>query len=129
MKPAAFGVASLHRLCTWNARFEVLSTGVADDSGLGGCNAVFTGKQLPLHLLQLKVQATTWNIRQQKGRITSVGTAPHPRTLECAIIRDLERVCSQTQHCQLRCLMTILDNYMFRPLLAIFRLSLRDLYM
>ena len=36
-------------------------------------------------------------------------------------------VCSQTQLCQLRCLMTILDNYMFRPLLAIFRLSLREL--
>ena len=29
--------------------------------------------------------------------------------------------------CQLRCLMTTLDNYMFRPLLAIFRLSLREL--
>ena len=29
---------------------------------------------------------------------------------------------------QLRCLMTILDNYMFRPLLAIFRLSLRELH-
>ena len=40
----------------------------------------------------------------------------------------LGRVCSQTQLCQLRCLMTILDNYMFRPLLAIFRLSLRELY-
>jgi len=40
---------------------------------------------------------------------------------------QLERVCSQTQLCQLRCLMTILDNYMFRPLLAIFRLSLREL--
>ena len=40
---------------------------------------------------------------------------------------ELERVCSQTQLCQLRCLMTILDNYMFRPLLAIFRLSLREL--
>ena len=39
----------------------------------------------------------------------------------------LERVCSQTQLCQLRCLMTVLDNYMFRPLLAIFRLSLREL--
>ena len=39
----------------------------------------------------------------------------------------LERVCSQTQLCQLRCLMTILDNYMFRLLLAIFRLSLREL--
>ena len=39
----------------------------------------------------------------------------------------LERVCSQTQLCQLRCLMTKLDNYMFRPLLAIFRLSLREL--
>jgi len=38
----------------------------------------------------------------------------------------LERVCSQTQLCQLRCLMTTLDNYMFRPLLAIFRLSLRE---
>ena len=33
----------------------------------------------------------------------------------------MERVCSQTQLCQLRCLMTIFDNYMFRPLLAIFR--------
>ena len=33
----------------------------------------------------------------------------------------------QQQLCQLRCLMTILDNYMFRPLLAIFRLSLREL--
>jgi len=41
--------------------------------------------------------------------------------------RVLERVCSQTQLCQLRCLMTILDNYMFRPLLAILRLSLRVL--
>ena len=40
---------------------------------------------------------------------------------------ELERVCSQTQLCQLRCLMTILDNYMFWPLLAIFRLSLRKL--
>jgi len=39
----------------------------------------------------------------------------------------LERVFSQTQLCQLRCLMTILDNYMFRPLLAIFRSSLREL--
>jgi len=39
----------------------------------------------------------------------------------------LERVRSQTQLCQLRCLMTILDSYMFRPLLAIFRLSLREL--
>ena len=29
--------------------------------------------------------------------------------------------------CQLRCLMTILDNYMFRPLLAIFRLSSKEL--
>ena len=38
-----------------------------------------------------------------------------------------ERLCSQTQLCQLRCLMTILDNYMFRSLLAIFRLSLREL--
>ena len=40
---------------------------------------------------------------------------------------ELERLCSQTQLCQLRCLMTILDNYMFRTLLAIFRLSLREL--
>jgi hypothetical protein len=40
---------------------------------------------------------------------------------------ELERVCSQTQLCQLRCLMTLLDIYMFRPLLAIFRLSLREL--
>jgi len=40
---------------------------------------------------------------------------------------ELERVCSQTQLCRLRCLLTILDNYMFRPLLAIFRLSLREL--
>ena len=39
----------------------------------------------------------------------------------------LERVCSQTQLCQLRSLMTLLDNYMFRPLLAIFRVSLREL--
>jgi len=39
---------------------------------------------------------------------------------------ELERVCSQTQLCQLRRLMTILDNYMFRPLVAIFRLSLRE---
>jgi len=31
------------------------------------------------------------------------------------------------QPCQLRCLMTILDNYLFRPLLAIFRLSSREL--
>ena len=30
-------------------------------------------------------------------------------------------------NCQLRCLMTILDNYMFRPLLVIFRFSLREL--
>ena len=44
------------------------------------------------------------------------------------LLLELERVCSQTQLCQLRCLMTILDNYMFRPLLAIFRLSLRELY-
>ena len=40
---------------------------------------------------------------------------------------EMERVCSQTQLCQLICLMTILDSYMFRPLLAIFRLSLREL--
>ena len=40
---------------------------------------------------------------------------------------ELERVCSQTQLCQLRCVMTLLDIYMFRPLLAIFRLSLREL--
>ena len=40
---------------------------------------------------------------------------------------ELKRVCSQTQLCQLRCLVTILDTYMFRPLLAIFRLSLREL--
>ena len=41
----------------------------------------------------------------------------------------LERVCSQTQLCQLRCFndYTILDNYMFQPLLAIFRLSLREI--
>ena len=39
----------------------------------------------------------------------------------------LERVCSQTQLCQLRCLITILDKYMFRPLLAIFRFCLREL--
>ena len=39
----------------------------------------------------------------------------------------MERVCSQTQLCQLRCLMTILDNYMFRPLLASFGFSLREL--
>ena len=39
----------------------------------------------------------------------------------------MERVCSQTQLCRLRRLMTILDNYMFRPILAIFRLSLREL--
>ena len=39
----------------------------------------------------------------------------------------LERVCSQTQLCRLRCLMAILDNYMFRPILAIFRLSSREL--
>jgi len=39
-----------------------------------------------------------------------------------------ERVCSQTQLCQLRRhLMAILDNYMFRPLLAIFSLSSREL--
>ena len=38
---------------------------------------------------------------------------------------ELERVCSQTQLCQLRYLMTILDNYMFRPILAIFRLSFK----
>ena len=39
----------------------------------------------------------------------------------------LERVCSQTQLCQLNVLMTILDNYMFWPLLAIFRFSSREL--
>jgi hypothetical protein len=65
MKPARFGVANLDRLCTWTAKFEVLSTGVAEDSGLLGLNTVLTGKQLTLHLLQLMVQATTWNIRQQ----------------------------------------------------------------
>ena len=47
----------------------------------------------------------------------------YPRACYC----KLERVCSQTQLCQLRSLMTILDNYMFLPLLAIFRLSLREL--
>jgi len=40
---------------------------------------------------------------------------------------ELERVCGQTQLCQLRCLMTILDKYMFRPLLANFRWSLKEL--
>ena len=40
---------------------------------------------------------------------------------------ELERVCSQTQLCQLRCLMIILDTYMFWLLLAIFRLYLRKL--
>jgi hypothetical protein len=65
VKPARFGVANLDRLCTWNARFEVLNTGVAEDSDLVGHYTVLIGKQLPLHLLQLKVQATTWNIRQQ----------------------------------------------------------------
>lgn len=65
MKPARRGVANLDRLCTWDARFEVLNTGVAEDSGLVGHCVVLTGKQLPLLLLQLKVQATTWNIRQQ----------------------------------------------------------------
>ena len=41
----------------------------------------------------------------------------------------MERVCSQTQLCQLRCFndCTILDNYMFQPLLAIFRLPSREL--
>jgi len=39
---------------------------------------------------------------------------------------QLEMVCSQTQLCQ-DVLMTILDNYMFRPLLVIFRLSSREL--
>ena len=42
-------------------------------------------------------------------------------------VRKLQRVRSQTQLCQLGCLMTILDSYMFRPLLAIFRLSSREL--
>ena len=45
----------------------------------------------------------------------------HPRC-----VWELERLCSQTQLCKLRRLMTILDNYMFRPLVAIFRLSLRE---
>ena len=39
----------------------------------------------------------------------------------------LEMLCSQIQLFQLRCLMTILDSYMFRPLLAIFKLSSREL--
>jgi len=51
VKPARFGVANLDRLCTRSARLKVLSTGVADDSGLGGRNIVLIGKQLPLHLL------------------------------------------------------------------------------
>ena len=49
------------------------------------------------------------------------------RDPSCCVWSTMERVCSQTQLCQLRCLMTILDNYMFRPLMAIFRLSLREL--
>jgi len=39
----------------------------------------------------------------------------------------LERVFSQKHLYQLRCLKTILDNYMFQSLLAIFRLSSREL--
>ena len=42
----------------------------------------------------------------------------------CVCVKT-EKVWSQTQLCQ-DVLMTILDNYMFRPLLAIFRLSLRE---
>ena len=42
------------------------------------------------------------------------------------VFNTLERVCSKTQLCQLGCLITILDNYMLRPLLAIFRLSFRE---
>ena len=37
------------------------------------------------------------------------GSVPSP-----LCVRELERVCSQTQLCQLRCLMTILDNYNFQ---------------
>ena len=44
----------------------------------------------------------------------------------CEHYQHMGRVCSQTQLCQLRCLVTILENYMFRPLLAIFRLFLRE---
>jgi len=47
----------------------------------------------------------------------------HPR----CVFENWKRVCSQTQLCQLRCLMTIRDNYMLRPLLAFFRLSSREL--
>ena len=45
--------------------FESPHTGVAEDSGLGEHYAVLTGKQLQLCLMQMKVQATTWNVRQQ----------------------------------------------------------------
>jgi len=38
-----------------------------------------------------------------------------------------KRVCSQTQLFHLDFLMTVLDNYMFRPLLAIYMLSSREL--
>ena len=44
------------------------------------------------------------------------------------VCENWKGICSQTQLCPLRCLMTIIDNYMFRPLLAIVRIlrSLED---
>ena len=58
------------------------------------------------------------------GRVGSEDVTINIATEE---LQGLERVGSQTQLCQLRRLMTILDNYMFPPLLTIFRLSLREL--
>ena len=46
----------------------------------------------------------------------------------CVCERELERVCSQTQLCQLRCFNGYNQkNYMFRHLLAIVRFSSREL--
>ena len=68
------------------------------------------------------LQRTFHFIITVKHGVLKIGSVSSP-----LCVCKLERVCSQTQLCQLRCLMTILDNYMFRPLLAIFRLSSREL--
>ena len=73
-------------------------------------------KLVPRKRLCLAKKQNTWRHFPADSKLQCITTAT-----------ELERVCSQTQLCPLRCLMTILDNYMFRPLLAIFRLSLRKL--
>ena len=75
-----------------------------------------------LNLWLISWESNILKLKMWQTLVTNFGSASSPL---CAW--EPERVCSQTQLCQLRCLMTILDNYMFRSLLAIFRLSLREL--